>query len=309
MTLRAHGFRAHGFRAPRPKLAGGRVRAQAASGRTAPRAAGAPPLSGRRAVLAAIALVTLAGATAGCTATGTSAATPPAAITGAAAGGTGNGGGAQAAVAECPAAGLIVKTGAGEAAAGHSYLTLIFTNSSATPCFLQGYPGAELTTAGGGTLDAQRITGAPAPPRVTLAPGQPGLRADRVGAFPAGRQRGRLTGRLPRLRRHRAAGDRTGPDRADSADPARHDLAGVLGLRRQSRGARHDRPVPRVVLSGRSTGRSASEDAGTAAGRGAAAGRAEAVRAGEHARTARPAGLRRNSTAARLRHLRTREPG
>ena len=165
--------RAHGFRAPRPKLAGGRGPAQAASGRTAPRAAGAPRLAGRRAVLAATVLVTLGGATAGCTAPGTSAATPPAAITGAATGGTGNGGGAQAAVPECSAVGgLVITSGAGEAAAGHSYLTLIFTNSSATPCFLQGYPGAELTTADGGKLDAQRTTGAPAPSRVTLAPGQ-----------------------------------------------------------------------------------------------------------------------------------------
>jgi hypothetical protein len=122
-------------------------------------------------VLAATVLVTLGSATAGCTAPGTSAPTPPAAITGAATGGTGTGGGAQAAVPECRAAGLVITTGAGEAAAGHSYLTLIFTNSSATPCFLQGYPGAELTTADGGKLHAQRTTGAPAPSRVTLAPG------------------------------------------------------------------------------------------------------------------------------------------
>jgi Protein of unknown function (DUF4232) len=149
MTLRAHGFGA-----PRPKLlARGRGPAGAASGRAAPRAAGASRLAGRRAVLAATALVTAA--------------------TGAAAGGTGTGGGTQGAVAECPAAGLVITTGAGQAAAGHSDLTLIFTNSRATPCFLQGYPGAELTTADGGTLDAQRTTGAPAPSRVTLAPGQP----------------------------------------------------------------------------------------------------------------------------------------
>jgi len=154
-------IRARGFGASRP-----------ARGRAAPRPACAPPLAGRRAVLAAAALVTLAGATAGCAAAGTPAATPPAAATGAAAGGTGAGGGTQAAVPECPAAGLVIKTGADEAAAGHSYLTLTFTNSSATPCVLQGYPGAELTTAGGGKLSAQRATGAPAPSRVTLAPGR-----------------------------------------------------------------------------------------------------------------------------------------
>jgi len=161
--------RAHGFRAPRPGFVGCRGPAGAASGRAALRAAGAPLRAGRRAVLAATALVALAGATAGCTAAGTSAATPPAAATtGTATGRTGTGG--TQAVPECPAAALIIKTGAEEAAAGHSDLTLIFTNSSATPCFLQGYPGAELTTAGGGTLDAQRTTGAPA--RVTLTPGQ-----------------------------------------------------------------------------------------------------------------------------------------
>ena len=163
--------RAHSFGAPQPQLAGGRGPAGAASGRAAPRAPGAPPPASRRAVLAVTALVTLAGATAGCTATGRSAATPPAA-TGAAAGRTGTRSGTQAAVPGCPAAGLVITTGAEEAAAGHSYLTLIFTNSRATRCFLQGYPGVELTTAAGGMLDAQRTTGAPAPSRVRLTPGQ-----------------------------------------------------------------------------------------------------------------------------------------
>ena len=102
-----------------------------------------------RAMLAATALVTLAAAATACSATGR-----------------------QAAVAECPAAGLVIKAGPSEAAAGHSYLTLIFTNSSATLCFLQGYPGAELATAGGGTLDARPTMTIPAPSRVTLAPGQ-----------------------------------------------------------------------------------------------------------------------------------------
>jgi hypothetical protein len=176
--------RAHGVGAPRPKLADGRGPAQTASGRAAPQAAGAPPLAGRRAVLAAIALVTLAGATAGCTAAGTSAAPPPAAATGAATGRTGTGGGTQAAVPQCPAADLIVTTGANEAAAGHSYLTLIFTNSSTTPCFLQGYPRAELTTADGGTLDAQRTTGAPAPSKVTLTSGQSASALIRWEHFP-----------------------------------------------------------------------------------------------------------------------------
>jgi hypothetical protein len=164
----------YGFGAPRPEFAGGRGRARAASGCIAPRAAGALPLAGRRAVLAVTALVTLAGATGGCTVTGRSAATPPGAITGATTGGSGDGS-TQAAVPECLAVGLVIKTGEEEAAAGHSSLTLIFTNSSATPCFLQGYPGAELVTASGGRLGAQRSAGddtAPAPSRVTLTPGQ-----------------------------------------------------------------------------------------------------------------------------------------
>jgi len=162
--------RSYGCRAPRPELAGSRGPMQPASGRAAPREACAAPLAGRRGMIAATALVTLAGATAGCTAARTSATTPPAA-TGAATGGTGNGG-MQAAVPQCPAGGLIIRIGADQAAAGHSYLTVIFTNSSATACVLQGYPGAELATAGGSTLDAQLTSGGPAPTRVTITPGQ-----------------------------------------------------------------------------------------------------------------------------------------
>jgi hypothetical protein len=143
-------------------------------------------------VLAATALVALTGATAGCTAASRPAAPLPRAAQATAArsgpgspaaviattgatGGTGTGGGPQAAVPECSAAGLVITTGPDEAAAGQSSLTLIFTNSAATPCFLQGYPGAELTTADGGKLDAQRTTGggiASPPSPVTLTPGQ-----------------------------------------------------------------------------------------------------------------------------------------
>ncbi len=74
------------------------------------------------------------------------------------------------AITACSAAELTVKTGLSQAAAGHSYLVLVFTDSGARSCSLQGFPGAELTTAGGGKLDAVRGAGSDASP-VTLAPG------------------------------------------------------------------------------------------------------------------------------------------
>lgn len=141
---------------------------------------------GRRAVLAAATLATLAAAAAGCTSNGTSTAsttsaaaaptttsapaaspsaagvTTQAAATSAAPAGT--------AVPACSAAQLTIQAGGNQAASGHSYLTLLFTNSGTSACSLQGYPGTELTMPGGGKLDAQRVGGAAASP-VTLAPG------------------------------------------------------------------------------------------------------------------------------------------
>ncbi|MBR7832583.1 DUF4232 domain-containing protein [Actinospica durhamensis] len=139
---------------------------------------------GRRVLLAAATLATLAAAAAGCTSSGTptstSAAgapttTAPAAspssvevttqapATSAAPAGT--------AVPACSAAQLTIQTGVNQAASGHSYLTLIFTDSGTSACSLQGYPGAELTLPGGGKLDAERVGGGSASP-VTIEPGK-----------------------------------------------------------------------------------------------------------------------------------------
>ena len=61
---------------------------------------------------------------------------------------------------------------------GHSLLVLLFTNSSGTPCFVQGYPGVAVQLPGGRVYNAVRaMTGymggdaAPSPVRVRLAPG------------------------------------------------------------------------------------------------------------------------------------------
>lgn len=142
-----------------------------------------------RAGLAATALITLAGATAGCTTAGASATTPPSAgtVTPTAVGAAapiapastgiaatsdgGNSGGSQAQAPACSPADLSISTGAQQGAAGQTIQTLIFNSS--TTCSLDGYPGVELTTADGGKLDAQRTTGGTSPTQVTLGPSRP----------------------------------------------------------------------------------------------------------------------------------------
>jgi hypothetical protein len=153
--------------------------------------AGAPRLGGGRTVLAATALVVLAGGAAGCTAANGAAgtgSTVPAASTGpasiaASATATGSAsipapttgsssadaGSSAAAVAQCSAADVTVSAGVLQGAAGQSYLTLIFADAGANPCYVDGYPGVELTTADGGKLDAK--WGTDTPTRVTLGPG------------------------------------------------------------------------------------------------------------------------------------------
>jgi hypothetical protein len=78
---------------------------------------------------------------------------------------------------ECTAAGLEVSSGAYDAGAGHSSLTLTFTDNSAVPCFVQGYPGVALDLPGGGAYNAERTMigymggdDAQSPARVLLAP-------------------------------------------------------------------------------------------------------------------------------------------
>jgi len=79
---------------------------------------------------------------------------------------------------ECAAADLTVTTGATGAAAGHSSLVLLFTNSGSASCFVQGYPGVAVQLRGGRVYNAVRAMAgymggdaAPSPARVQLAPG------------------------------------------------------------------------------------------------------------------------------------------
>jgi len=134
-------------------------------------------------VLAAIAAAAAATA-ASCAAAGPAAALPrplpvtaaPAANSGTTAGAAGSG--AAGVRRECSAADLTVTAGAAQAAAGHSSLVLLLTNSSSAPCFLQGYPGVALQLRDGRSYNAARaMTGymggdaALSPARVQLAPG------------------------------------------------------------------------------------------------------------------------------------------
>jgi hypothetical protein len=131
-------------------------------------------------IVAAIAAV--AAAAAGCAVAGTAAALPlQVPVTAAANGGTAAGAagsGAAGVPRECSAADLTVTAGAAQAAAGHSSLVLLLTNSSSTSCFLRGYPGVAVQLRGGRVYNAARaMTGymggdaALSPARVQLASG------------------------------------------------------------------------------------------------------------------------------------------
>lgn len=79
---------------------------------------------------------------------------------------------------ECAAGDLMITTGAAGAAAGHSSLVLLFTNSGSVSCFVQGYPGVAVQLPGGRVYNAvHAMTGymggdaAPSPVQVRLAPG------------------------------------------------------------------------------------------------------------------------------------------
>ena len=52
---------------------------------------------------------------------------------------------------ECTTAALAVKVGSSNGAAGTIYYSIDFTNVSASNCFVQGYPGVSLVSAGSGT--------------------------------------------------------------------------------------------------------------------------------------------------------------
>jgi hypothetical protein len=84
----------------------------------------------------------------------------------------------QAGPAECTTADLKVSVGSSNGAAGTIYYNLDFTNTSASNCFVQGYPGVSLVSAGSDAgkqigAAATREPGTPSRP-ITLAPGKTG---------------------------------------------------------------------------------------------------------------------------------------
>ncbi|HEX3780964.1 MAG TPA: DUF4232 domain-containing protein [Pseudonocardiaceae bacterium] len=81
--------------------------------------------------------------------------------------GSGSGG-----TAECKAAGLKLSIGQGDAAAGHSYLPIEFTNTGSSTCVMRGWPGVSYVTGDNGTQVGQPAarTGTIGS-SVTLAPG------------------------------------------------------------------------------------------------------------------------------------------
>ncbi len=72
---------------------------------------------------------------------------------------------------ECKASNLKLSIGSGDAAAGHFYVPIVFTNTGSTPCLMRGFPGVSYVTGDNGSQ-----VGAPAQrtgsigSSVTLAP-------------------------------------------------------------------------------------------------------------------------------------------
>jgi Protein of unknown function (DUF4232) len=93
---------------------------------------------------------------------------------------------------ECTTADLKVTRGQSNGAAGTIYYNIDFTNTSSRSCFVQGYPGVSLVSAGDGSgsqigADAKRQPG-PAGHQIVLAPGQTAnaaLGIAEAGNFPA----------------------------------------------------------------------------------------------------------------------------
>ncbi|HET7018107.1 MAG TPA: DUF4232 domain-containing protein [Streptosporangiaceae bacterium] len=94
--------------------------------------------------------------------------------------------------AECTSADLKVNLGSSNGAAGTIYYNIDFTNTSSGSCFVQGYPGVSLVSAGDGSgaqigADAKRAPVAPSH-QIVLAPGQTAnaaLGVAEAGNFPA----------------------------------------------------------------------------------------------------------------------------
>ncbi len=81
------------------------------------------------------------------------------------------GGGSSGGTPECKASNLKLSLGSGDAAAGHFYVPIVFTNTGSTTCLMRGWPGVSYVTGDNGTQ-----VGAPAQrtgsigSAVTLAP-------------------------------------------------------------------------------------------------------------------------------------------
>lgn len=94
--------------------------------------------------------------------------------------------------AECTTAMLRIKIGSSNGAAGTIYYDIVFTNVGSGTCFLQGYPGVSLVSAGSAAgsqigADAKREPGTPAK-QVVLTTGQTAhavLGVAEAGNFPA----------------------------------------------------------------------------------------------------------------------------
>lgn len=86
------------------------------------------------------------------------------------------GGPTSAGPAECTTATLHVKIGPGNGAAGTIYYDIVFTNAGSGTCFLRGYPGVSLVSAGsnsGSQIGADAKRDAVTPSRqIILAPGK-----------------------------------------------------------------------------------------------------------------------------------------
>jgi Protein of unknown function (DUF4232) len=95
-------------------------------------------------------------------------------------------------LAECTTSDLRVKVGSSNGAAGTIYYSIDLTNISTSNCFLQGYPGVSLVSAGTNAgsqigADAKRDPVVPAK-QITLAPGSTAnaqLGVAEAGNFPA----------------------------------------------------------------------------------------------------------------------------
>lgn len=101
---------------------------------------------------------------------------------------------ASAGLAECTTAMLRVKIGSSNGAAGTIYYDIVFTNVGSGTCFLRGYPGVSLVSAGSTAgsqigADAKRDSVTPSK-QIVLAAGQTAhavLGVAQAGNFPASR--------------------------------------------------------------------------------------------------------------------------